>query len=622
MSGIAGIIRFDGTAVEPGLIEQMTAAMAHRGPDGIAHWQKGSVALGQCMLRTTAESLEESQPLANEDASLVLVMNGRVDNWEALRRELLSRGAVLRNRSDAELVLRAYETWGKECLPHIDGDFALVIWDARRHAAFCARDRLGMKPFNYCWNGRTFAFASEPHPLLRLPWVERRPNEGMLSEFLAADFHSRDETLWQGITRLVAAHRMEVGAGGPRPERYWEPDLRKPLPYRRDDEYVEHYRELVTDSVRRLSRSHRQVAVEVSGGLDSSAILSIGEYLRRNGALPAPAIQGYTLDFSGDERANELKYARALSNHLGAEITELAPSMLPLAWFAERARAWSKFPGFANGTMAQNLLRRAALDGSRVILNGGGGDEWLSGTRAYYAEELAQRNWAILYDCFRRDCAAFGMRQATGFLLRHGLFPLTPDEFQNSLRQIVRRRTRRNDCGENYWLSAQMQESIRSRRNRQPKHQVAHAGQRDLIWMLHDAYRAGAMEEGECFRAEFALEARDPLSTAEFVQFALSVPERMRLRGAQDKYIHIQAMQELMPRCILERGDKAEFSVMFRRHLDRMEELFTVTLPRERPDWLNGEGMKRLYRAYRDNPRLGWPMWILWGIYGCNEVLE
>src|SRR5512143_363122 len=157
MSGIAGIIRFDGAPVEPGLVEKMTSAMSHRGPDGIRHWVRGSVALGQCMLRTTPESLEEEQPLANEDESLVLVMDGRVDNWEELRAELLKRGAVLRTRADAELVLRAYETWGRDCLAHIDGDFALVIWDARNRTALCARDRMGNKPFHYHWNGRTFA---------------------------------------------------------------------------------------------------------------------------------------------------------------------------------------------------------------------------------------------------------------------------------------------------------------------------------------------------------------------------------------------------------------------------------------------------------------------------------
>ena len=214
MSGVAGIIRFDGAPVEPGLVEKMTSAMSHRGPDGIHHWVKGSVALGQCMLRTTPESLEEEQPLTNEDESLVLVMDGRVDNWEELRRELLGRGAHLRTRADAELVLRSYETWGEDCLSHIDGDFALVIWDARRGMAFCARDRVGSRPFRYHWDGRTFAFASELHPLLLLSWVPQIPNEWLVAEFCTDQMRSRSETLWRDIHRLTAGTQMCVGTLG------------------------------------------------------------------------------------------------------------------------------------------------------------------------------------------------------------------------------------------------------------------------------------------------------------------------------------------------------------------------------------------------------------------------
>ncbi len=245
MSGIAGVVRFDGASVAPGLIERMTAAMAHRGPDGIRHWTKGSVALGQCMLCTTPESLDERQPLANEDESLVLVVDGRVDNWEDLRRDLLERDAVLRDRTDAELVLRAYETWGRDCLARIDGDFALVIWDAKRSEAFCARDRFGQKPFHYHWDGRTLAFASDVHAILSLPWVPQRLNEGMVAEFLANEWLSLDETFWQGVLRLPQAHRMTVDTRGPCLERYWAPDLHATLPCRSEGEYAEHYRALL-----------------------------------------------------------------------------------------------------------------------------------------------------------------------------------------------------------------------------------------------------------------------------------------------------------------------------------------------------------------------------------------
>src|SRR5271166_5070347 len=218
MSGIAGIIGFDGAPATPGLIEKMTGAMDYRGADGIRHWVRGSVALGQCMLRTTPESVEEQQPLTNEDESVVLVMDGRIDNWEELRRELLSRGARLRNRSDAELVLRSYEIWGRDCLARIDGDFALVIWDAQRREAFCARDRIGNKPFHYHWDGKTLVFASELHPILGVPGVPENLNEGMVAEFLAMELVSRDETFWKRILRLCSAHKMVVSQLGYRLE--------------------------------------------------------------------------------------------------------------------------------------------------------------------------------------------------------------------------------------------------------------------------------------------------------------------------------------------------------------------------------------------------------------------
>lgn len=622
MSGIAGIIRFDGAPVEAGQVERMTAAMAHRGPDGIHHWINGSVALGQCMLRTTPESLEEAQPLANEDASLVLVMDGRVDNWEELRRELLGRGAVLRTRADAELVLRAYEAWGADCPAHIDGDFAFVIWDTRRRTAFCARDRMGHKPFHYHWDGTTLAFASELHPILALPWVGEVPNDGMLAEFLAWDFHSRDETLWQGVMRLVAAHRMVVDGGGPRPESYWTPDLSAALHYKTDEDYVEHYRELLTDSVRRISRSHRPLACEVSGGLDSSAVFCMAEHLRRAGRLAAPAIDGYTLAFNDDSAANELAYARAVGDYLGVPIHEIWPTLLPLDGYADSARTYREFPGYPNGSMGIGLRQQAAAQGSRVMFTGEWGDAWQQGSRAYYAEELAQFHWRALYGCLRTDAATAGAPQAAWWFLRHGIVPLLPHDIQQGLRQAVRK-LRRGGADPLYWLSPEMRRAIEQRRQRfRPQHppQVRRLGQRDLLDMLHSAFTIQVLERLEREGAHAGLEMRHPLGDPRLVQFAFSTPERLRLRGDRSKYLHVRAMQGLMPQAILERRTKAEFSVVFRRRLDSMEELLVRRLSDAHPDWLDRDGMRRLFDVYRENRTLGGPLWILWGIYGSYCV--
>lgn len=380
MSGIAGIIHFDGRPVAPGEIETMTGAMHYRGPDGIHHWQHGNVAMGHCMLRTTPESLEESQPLTNEDGNLVLVMDGRIDNWEELRRELLTRGARLRTRADAELLLRAYETWGDDCTTHVEGDFAFALWDARQRRLFCARDRVGNRQFHYHWNGASFAFATDLHPLLDLPWIPEQVDEDTLAEYLATDWLTIDTTLWQEVKRLKPAQYMTVsGFGAPESIEYWAPDPFATLRYASDAEYIEHYRELFTDVVRRTLRSHKPPAIEVSGGLDSSSIFATALHLQALGRLPAPGLTGYTLDFSGDPDADELEYACQVGNFHGVQIQAIAPAHMPLAWYRDIARRFRAFPDFPNGVMHEGIVDQARDAGSCTLVSGTGGDEWSGG---------------------------------------------------------------------------------------------------------------------------------------------------------------------------------------------------------------------------------------------------
>ena len=126
------------------------------------------------------------------------------------------------------------------------------------------------------------------------------------------------------------------------------------------------------------------------------------------------------------------------------------------------------------------------------------------------------------------------------------------------------------------------------------------------------------MEDLECLGAHCGSEMRYPLHDPKLVQYAFSLPERLRLRGDRTKYIHVQALKNLLPKTILERKSKAEFSIVLREHLDRMQAILTETIPDERSTWVDRDGMARLFRAYRDNPQAGMPKWILWSIYGCH----
>jgi asparagine synthase (glutamine-hydrolysing) len=153
MSGIAGLVDVTGRPVDMAELREMMQPMEYRGPDGCGEWFGGTVALGQCNFHTTLEAQQATMPLRSENGH-VIVMDGRVDNWEELREAVLQKGARLRDCSDATLVLEAYRIWGEGCVEHIDGDFALAIWDPETQQLFSARDRVGFKPFSIIGMGR------------------------------------------------------------------------------------------------------------------------------------------------------------------------------------------------------------------------------------------------------------------------------------------------------------------------------------------------------------------------------------------------------------------------------------------------------------------------------------
>ena len=619
MSGIAGVIRFDGAPVEFGLVERMTGAMPHRGPYGVQHWVGGAAALGHCMLRTTPESLEEQQPLRNEDGTVVLVMDGRADNWEELRRDLIDRGAVLRSRADAELVLRAYEIWGPDCLSHLEGDFALVIWDERRREALCARDRAGKKTFNYHWDGKALAFASEVHAILALPGVHAPLNEGLVAEVLADDWRSRDETFWKGVLRLPAAHRMTVSARGARPEPYWAPDLWETLPFTREEEYVEHYRALLTDVVRRMSRSHLPVACEVSGGLDSSAIFAVAEHLRRRQELPAPGIAGYCLAFEDDARAEERAYSRAVGEHLGVHIEECEATSRPTAWYREWARRYRELPGFPNGIMSLGLRQSARASGARVLLSGHGGDAWLGLTwpGAYYSEDLVAGRWREVLASFASDRRELGVGNAAWLLFRYGAVTLLPEGIKDALRAVRWPGTKL------LRVSSRLQAELERRRTPQAR-PVLRRGSRwsqaVQLEMLESAFDAMAFELEERMTASVGLELRYPFFNHKIIQLAFSTPERLRSRGRLQKHIHRRAMAGLLPETVLRRADKADFMVTFRRQLDPMiDELRREILPRH-INWIPSAAADALCDAYHDPAEAGRCEWWLWAFVGCDAL--
>lgn len=581
MSGIAGIVRFDGGPVDPADLHAMTDRMRHRGPDGVDHWVDGSVGLGQCMLATTPEALDERQPLTHEDGSLVLVMDGRIDNHEDLRRTLSENGARLRTKTDPELVLRAYEQWGEACVARLEGDFAFVIWNRRLRQAFCARDPAGAKPFVYHRDGDRLVFASEIRPVLERLDPHPAMNGGFVAEALAFFYMSTVDTFWEDVFRLPPAHFMVADEAGCRVERYWRPEDIALISYRKEEEYLEHYLDTFTETVRKLSRATGPLGCEVSGGLDSSSIFVVADRLDREGRLGAGELRGYTLEFEKGSRAYELDYVDAVSRHTGRRIEIIPPVVEPLDWFTRRSAELRTMAVWPHGHDNIGEVRHHARAGGRVLLDGTGGDQFLSSVDNDLAETIQLGNWSELRAMLARDVDVFGRRRLAWRILRHGLLPLLPDRVRFRIRKAIGKENSAID--NSFWLSPRLRTLLRRRRAESAearRHRMSgvRIGLARRISSLENAYTTLAVEMTDTEYNAAGIEGRSPFYNKGYLEFVLALPLSRLRSGSVNRYLHRQAMTGLLPAEVSNRRGKAVFGEMMQPLVAELAKLQPQTL--------------------------------------------
>lgn len=587
----------------------MTRAMDYRGVDGIAHYVTGSIALGHCMLRTTSEALDECQPLTNEDQSLSLVMDGYLSNWEELRRELLDCGVCLRTRSDAELVLRAYEIWGKECPTRIDGEFAFLIWDKRRQEVFCARDHQGLRPLFYHWDGQRLLAASDMSSIIAALGEKPQLNQGYFAEMMAEQWYSETETIWSGIMRVPHAHSMQVRADRLHLESYWQLPLDVRIRYRCDADYVDHYRELLRDCVRRSSRSHRPLGFEVSGGLDSSSLFCLGARMLDAGQLLASDIKGYTLQGPSGSDADEIVYARAAGLHAGRTLHEVPLFTPDFEWFRRQAQFDCDVPGYPNGAMSIDLERKAQSDGCRVLIGGLGGDQWLDGN-LNWDEILAERNFSAFTHNLRSAMQNSGWRVVGKALARSFALASLPEPAFLALRSLVA-----TPAAFPPWLSDQACVELIHRRSIYEERLRA-----DGRWHYKEAklafpFQLHAFDLNARQRARSGVEGRSPMLMRSFIEFSATTPERLRLKGGVSKWIHRKAMDGILPDLILDRTSKAEFSVAWLAVCVALTEWLRGRLQSDLPSALDRGGSQRILEMFSNSVVDEKPFWELWSIF-------
>lgn len=612
MTGIAAI--FAKGPARPAQLDRMMAAMDERVRDESGIWHDGAFALGAVVLHATSESLDAALPLANAQGSLVVVMDGYLTNWEELRRDLLERGAPLRNRSDAELVLHAYERWGEDCAERLEGEFAIVLADLRRQCLYALRDHQGLRPLYIYEDTDAVLVASDIAAIIAAAVRKPEPDFDYLANITSGHWYLRDRTVWKGLERVSPAHWLRHDRGGKTQRRYYSVPCDIDRSYRREQDYVDHYREVLFDAVRRTSRSHRPLAVTVSGGLDSSSLYCIAHELEQQGRLPAPGLQGYTLAGDPGTAAYELPYARAAAEHCGRTLIEVPLFRPGIDWFTARGVADCDVPLPQNGAMTIGLERRAHDEGSRAWMDGHGGDQWLDGTREYYTEFARAFDLAGFFKALRRDAGVSGWARTVPDALRFAAGAFAPMALRRAKRRRLRER-RYRDPEDLFWMRSEWRERLLAIEEdylaaipEQPRAQ----GNWNRLLSPYNAYAFDFLQRQ---RGVTGVESREPMLTRQFIAFCARAPKWVFLQGGVTKIVHRKAMRGVLPDMIVDRTDKAEFSdPAIYRDFAR----YALSAQGGAIDRLcDPAGLKRLTASDADigiDPQRGWEVW------GCYAV--
>jgi asparagine synthase (glutamine-hydrolysing) len=574
MCGIAGIVAADRLhADERVRLASMRDVLTHRGPDesGIFHDDLAGLAHRRLSIVDLAAG---QQPLANEDETVWVVYNGEIYNHTDIRTELEAAGHRYRTRSDTETIVHAYEQWGDRAVERFRGMFAFAIWDAPRRRLLLARDRLGIKPLYWALVNNRLLFGSEIKAILESGLVAREANERAIPELLSTRYLSGAETLFKGVYRLLPGHVLVFEDGHVTTKCWWDVPVGQEDPDATrwtDRDAVARFRALLAESVRLRLMADVPLGMFLSGGLDSSAIAALMARL-----IDRP-LQTFSVAFH--ERAcperrrgafSELEYARQVARAIGAEAHEIVIDdedffgALPrLIWHEDEPIAHpSSVPLY--------FVSRLARDRVKVVLTGEGSDELLAGYGKYARALVNWRAggaWQAVPGAIRHWVADAIVPRLPGRAGRYArrsflAMPRTPEAmFFDNFAAIGLRRQRALLAPQMIAMATPDRAYGPSRCYFDRPNGCSTTLDR-LLYVDLKTYLVELLMKQDQMSMAASIESRVPFLDHRLVEFAATLPPRMKLRGLTTKWILREAVREILPPEILSRR-KMGFPVPF-----------------------------------------------------------
>jgi asparagine synthase (glutamine-hydrolysing) len=570
MCGITGWANLDPRTPPPEggeeLLRSMCDRMIHRGPDSEGYLLDNGIALGMRRL-AIIDLLTGEQPTFNEDHSVAVILNGEIYNYRELRADLETRGHTFRSASDTEILPHLYEEYGPEMVQHLNGMFAFALWDDKLRRLFIARDRFGEKPLYWGVFDRTLMFASEPKVLLAHPAVRPNLNLQALRQYLSFDYVPAPLSIYEGISKLPAAHTLTLENGEIKVERYWQLSYQTRRPVPSVTEAAEQLRELLAESVRMRLVSDVPLGVLLSGGIDSSLVAALAVQ------AASETVKTFSISFA-ESSFDESPYARAVAKFLGTDHHEERFSASLAANLVGEIGAWMDEPISDPSVVPTYLLSRFTRKHVTVALGGDGGDEIFAGYPMYFGHRMA-RAYLTVPRVLRRGLIEPVVNMLPvktknlSFDYRARRF-ITASHYDEVARHHVWFGSFTPDDQESL-LSHEVKRSSDSDIYRDARRIFAECDSNDLTECMQSLDTQLYLAEDiltKVDRASMAvsLEVRAPYLDPRVAEFAASLPSRYKLHGYTSKYILKRAAKGLVPPFVWRRGKKG-FGVPFAQWL-------------------------------------------------------
>ncbi len=569
---MCGIVGFTGEPA-PDKLKTMLKSEFHRGPDDEAIMQMDNFHCG--MRRLSIIDLSKNiYPIKTEDGQVECVWNGEIYNYQALVAELKEKGHTMHTQSDSEAIIHGYEEWGLDVFSHLRGMFAIILFDHKKNEMIIARDRLGIKPLYYTELDGRIIFASEIKGILSAWDVDRTADDFSVYKFLVTRVHDDTKrTFFKNIKRLMPGHYMVIdSASNYRLTKYWKPTVTTQFGSTKSDEaYADDLREKLMESMRLHLISDVPLGVNLSGGLDSSAVTSIAAKMLSEGVdlHTEHKLQTFSAIHPG-ETIDESEYIDEVLAYTGAESHKVVPDV---EQFWKELDEWVYFqeePTISTAPYAYYTVMREAHKFVRVLLSGQGGDELLAGYIPYFASYVnSARDAGAYWDILRETVKGFDLYSS---FMRTKLDGMLHKDVQLNVMDMVNK----PEIDE-----LQKTDSIYF-------HHKRNLNER-LFEDLTATSVPGLLRYEDKNSMAHSIESRVPFLDHEYVEFIFSLPIDQKIKMGWNRYVYRNAMKDLMPEKIRLRRSKIGFVnsewEWLQAKADNLREIFGSESFRSRKFW-------------------------------------